>query len=227
MPGLWSTVAMVSTAQATPTVDLPARLRQGTWDLHQQTERTGLMAELLAGRITRPGYCSLLRNLHALYVALEAALWAMQADAAVVLLNAPTLQRAPALACDLQALHGDNWREQLAVLPATGAYVQRLQSLAGSASRALVAHAYVRYLGDLHGGQLLQRLVARSLGLAEGEATAFYDFGPPDTVQALRAALRSGLARMPLRAAEADLIVAEARWAFLQHQRLFEELRSA
>ena len=34
------------------------------------------------------------------------------------------------------------------------------KALAGAGSQALVAHAYVRYLGDLYGGQLLKRRVA-------------------------------------------------------------------
>jgi len=216
---------MALAAEADPRTDLPARLREGTWDLHQQTERTGLMAELLGGRIDRAGYCALLRNLHALYAALEAALAALQSDAAVALLSAATLRREPALRRDLLDLHGAGWPDELPLQPAAAAYVQRLQALADAGSRALVAHAYVRYLCDLLGGQVLQRLVARSLGLAAGEGTAFYDFGSANEVQRLRGALRGGLARMPVSADEAALIVAEARWGFQQHQRLFEELQ--
>ena len=187
------------------------------------------MAVLLAGRLARPAYCAMLRNLHALYAALEAALRARQTDPAVAPLQAAALQREAALAADLAALHGPGWASDLPLQPATTAYVQRLQNLAQTASPALVAHAYVRYLGDLHGGQILKRLVARSLGLHEDAGgrlvgTQFYEFGGEGQVRALRQQLRHALAVLPVSTAEQDLILAEARWAFVQHQHLFEEL---
>lgn len=203
---------------------LPERLRLGTRDLHAATERTGAMAALLAGRLPRPGYCALLRNLHAVYTSLEAALLARREDTAVAPLQADGLRRSAALAADLQLLHGAGWADTLPLLPASAAYVARLQALAAAASPALVAHAYVRYLGDLHGGQVLQRLVRRHYTLTGDGGTRFYDFGDEAAVTALRQRLRAALGSLPLSAAEQDAVVAEARWAFVQHQRLFEQL---
>jgi len=192
-----------------------------------QTERSGLMSDLLAGRITRARYIALLFNLHALYTALETALVQQQTDPAIALLQTGALQRTAALACDLQSLQGTQWQQVLTLQPALRDYVSRLQVLAAAGSRALVAHAYVRYLGDLNGGQALARLVMRRLDLVGAEGTRFYDFGTPDEVAARRTAFRSAIGQLPLRAGEADLIVDEACWAFRQHQRLFEELQSA
>jgi len=211
-------------AKATLSHDLPERLRLGTRDLHAQTERTGFMAEMLAGRVRLPAYCALLRNLHAIYQALEAALAQCRTDPTVALVDLPALHREAALASDLLVLHGPDWAQALPLQAATLAYVARLQGLAQSGSRALVAHAYVRYLGDLHGGQVLKRLVARTLGLQADLGTSFFDFGSTDEVLALRLALRGALGQLPVTAAEADAIVDEARWAFVQHQRLFEQL---
>lgn len=203
---------------------LPERLRLGTRDLHAATERTGAMAALLAGRLARPAYSALLRNLHAIYTALEAALEARRHDPAIAPLQAASLQRSTALAADLRTLHGAGWEAALPLRPAAAVYVARLQALAAAASPALVAHAYVRYLGDLHGGQVLQRLVRRHYALAGDAGTAFYDFGPEPEVLALRQRLRAALGGLPLTSAEEDSVVAEARWAFVQHQRLFVEL---
>ena len=185
------------------------------------------MSDLLAGRITRARYIALLFNLHALYTALETALVQQQTDPAIALLQTGALQRTAALACDLQSLQGTQWQQVLTLQPALRDYVSRLQVLAAAGSRALVAHAYVRYLGDLNGGQALARLVMRRLDLVGAEGTRFYDFGTPDEVAARRTAFRSAIGQLPLRAGEADLIVEEACWAFRQHQRLFEELQSA
>jgi heme oxygenase len=62
------------------------------------------------------------------------------------------------------------------------------------------------------------------LALPGDAGTAFYDFGPEETVKALRLRLREGLARLPVTAAEEDAIVAEACWSFRQHVALFSEL---
>jgi heme oxygenase len=40
----------------------------------------------------------------------------------------------------------------------------------------LLAHAYVRYLGDLSGGQIIGGRIKRAYGLKGKEGTAFYDF---------------------------------------------------
>jgi heme oxygenase len=167
------------------------------------------------------------RGLHALYAALEAALAHHQADLAIAMLQAGPLRRTAALAADLQSLQGAQWQQAFTLQSAMRDYVHRLQALAATGSRALVAHAYVRYLGDLNGGQALARLVVRRLDLVGAEGTRFYDFGTAEEVAARRTAFRAALGQLPLRAGEDDLIVEEARWAFRQHQRLFEELQSA
>ena len=115
------------------------------------------------------------------------------------------------------------------------AYAQRLQALSHAQSPAqapaqslsLVAHVYVRYLGDLHGGQILKRLVARSLGLVGDSGTHFYAFGDETQVLALRQGLRLALGSLGLNSADSDAVVTEARWAFVQHQQLFTELADA
>lgn len=56
------------------------------------------------------------------------------------------------------------------------AYTSRLRHLADHEPSALLAHAYVRYLGDLSGGQFIKRRVARAYGLEDGEGLSFYDF---------------------------------------------------
>lgn len=213
---------------------LPERLRLETRSLHAATERTGAMAALLAGRLPRADYLAMLRNLHAIYAALEAALRAHAGTVAVAALQAGSLGRAAPLAEDLATLHGPRWADELPLTGAALDYVARLDALqaaaAPAAAPALVAHAYVRYLGDLHGGQVLQRLVGRHYGLSDelgAPGTRFYDFGSTPEVLALRQQLRAALGSLPFDGDEQDAVVAEACWAFEQHQRLFTELLPA
>ena len=204
--------------------ELPERLRQETRDLHLLSERSGVMAQLLAQRLERSAYCSLLRSLHAIYAALEGSLVRRQSDPLVAALQTGALVREASLASDLSALHGPGWRTELAVAPAAHTFAHRLLDLARRPSPVLVAHAYVRYLGDLHGGQILKKLVAKVLQLQGDAGTAFYDFGDEARVLELRLAFRRALAQMPVTHDEVDLIVAEARWSFEQHVLLFEQL---
>ncbi|WP_395703251.1 biliverdin-producing heme oxygenase [Aquabacterium sp.] len=200
-------------------------MRTGTQDLHLEAERSGLMAALLQGRLSRAAYVGLLHNLLAIYRALEAGLAQVPPLPA---LPWHTLQRGPALARDLACLRG---ADAAVLVPAAEAYVERLHTLApASPTRAaarpelLLAHAYVRYLGDLHGGQILRRCTARLLGTTDGDGLDFYDFGPPDQVAMLIGRFRAGLDALVLPPERAQAVVAESRWAFEQHVRLFREL---
>lgn len=59
-------------------------------------------------------------------------------------------------------------------------YLTRLQHLSDSNSNIdqarLLAHAYVRYLGDLSGGQFIRRRIAKAYGLEDSAGVSFYDF---------------------------------------------------
>jgi heme oxygenase len=135
------------------------------------------------------------------------------------------LRRADALAADLDVLHGPRWRDELAPGPAIQRYAARLDAIARAEPALLASHAYVRYLGDLSGGQLLRRVIAATLAI-DGEAgLAFYRF--TDDPAALAARLRNGLDAMAPATHLTARLVNEARWAFRCHIDLFEELAAA
>jgi heme oxygenase (biliverdin-producing, ferredoxin) len=202
---------------------LTERLRAATRALHVAAERAGVMPALLRGELARERYVLLLRNLHALYASLEQALTQQAAHPCIASLRLSGLERTGALAADLRALHGHAW-PLLPVADATLAYCGRLDLLARSTPERLAAHVYVRYLGDLSGGQLLRGIVMRSLGLADGRGVAFYAFGSDENVTELKVALKDGLDRMPCNEVEQAGIVEEARDSFARHVALFEEL---
>lgn len=197
-------------------------LREGTAALHREAERAGLMGELLRGRVTRTGYSALLRNLHALYQSLEAHLRGHAADPAIAKVWFPELAREAALASDLEALHGALWEREIAVRPAMMRYVARLDEVAQAAPRLLLAHAYVRYLGDLSGGQIVRRVIASSLALGADSGQSFYRFS--EAPERLAARLRTALDAIELEPEELAQLVDEARLAFGLHIALFEQL---
>jgi heme oxygenase len=207
-----------------PGARLAERLRTQTREAHALAERTGVMRDLLGGRFGRALYCALLRNLYEIYGALEAALTRHAADPCIAPVCFPALFRCAALSADLDALAGPGWAGGLDVAPAARDYRRRIDELAQVRPALLVAHAYARYLGDLHGGRILRRVVADTLALGPGPGLAFYAYGATGDLDAAARGYRAGLDALPVDATTADDIVREAQRAFELHIRLFEEL---
>lgn len=203
---------------------LAERLRAETRGLHTRAERAGIMPALLRGQLDRRSYCALLRNLHSVYAALEPALVRHASHAVVGPVVFPALFRLTALADDLAVLHGDRWPDELPVRPAAADYVQRLREIETVSPELLVAHAYVRSLGDLSGGQVLRGIVAKSLRLGDDAGTRFYAFGPAADVSRHLHAFRAALNALPADQACVEAVVAEAQSAFERHALLFEQL---
>jgi heme oxygenase len=203
---------------------LGALLKSTTASLHRRVERSAFMSSLLRGQLDRADYTALLHNLHALYAALEHALRAHATTPSVGPVVMPELFRSDALIADLQAL-GAAPAPPLA--QATRQYVERLGEISASDPGLLVAHAYVRYLGDLNGGQALRRVVARSLGAAGDGSTSFYDFGDEATRQRLEQGFRAGLESAAGHQPDLQALADEAADAFQRHEQLFEQLSAA
>lgn len=122
---------------------------------------------MLRRRIDRHAYALWLRNLFPVYRRLEQSLEPLHRASVVGRFAQPALFRTAALEADLMGLSGPDWSGRLALLPASRAYAERIEAAGQGDGTRLIAHAYVRYLGDLSGGRILRRLLARTLGLDE------------------------------------------------------------
>jgi len=205
---------------------LGSQLRVATAAMHRRVERTPYMAGLLRGQLDRTHYVQLLQQLQALYAALEAALQQHAATPGVAPVVMPELFRQPALAADLQAL-GASSLPPAGLSRALQAYVARLSELSACKPGLLVAHAYVRYLGDLNGGQALRQVVRRALGLSDGAGTSFYDFGDNTARRQLEQRFRDGLEQIGRQCKDPAPLLEEAVAAFTRHEQLFTELAAA
>lgn len=205
----------------TGTVPLSAALRAGTRQEHTEAERSSFVERLVAGELDVAAYTDLAAQQHAVYTALESAgarLRAAGADGGLVF---DELERVPAIEADLAALLGDGWRTQVRVLPATAAYATRLGAV-GDDLVLYAAHAYTRYLGDLSGGQVLQRMIARHYGLTTG--LSFYDFPQIHRLKPFKDVYRERLDALPLTPAQQAGVVAEAQLAFRLNRAMFTDL---
>lgn len=200
-----------------PPVSSPAGfvacLRDRTQILHTEAERTGVIRALLRGTATREAYTLLLRNLLPAYREIEAGLEQHRDSSQIRVLARPELYRSAALIADLEVLAGRHWAEALPLLPAGQRYQDRIRTLRERDSALLVAHGYVRYFGDLSGGQILKRLLARTLGLAPAELS-FYRFSEIPDARAFKADLRDALDRAAPARNVRDALAEEAALAF-------------
>lgn len=198
---------------------LSVRLKEDTAPAHQSAERTGIVGDILHRRLKREDYLRFARDLHEVYAALEAALQEQRSHPAVAPIVFTELERAPSLAADLEQLHGPAWRSDLVPSDAVARYVESIRRAAREHPERLTAHAYVRYLGDLSGGQILKKLIGESLGL-DGVGLSFYEFPEVADAAGFKQAYRARLDALPVSAEEADGIIEEAREAFLHNMAL-------
>jgi heme oxygenase len=207
---------MASETPQTGTADaerpsLSALLRERTAALHAEAERTGVVNDILRRKSDRRGYGLLIRNLLPAYSEMEQALSGRSRHPAWAAFLDPALHRAPRLANDLAVMFGDRWASALPLLPEGERYAARVAQSGEGDGVALIAHAYVRYFGDLSGGQVLKRMLGASLGLPP-EALSHYDF-PNLDVDAAKSRMREAIDRdVPV--ARHELVIAEAQAAF-------------
>ena len=193
----------------------PARLlealRERTADLHTRAERSGIIADMLHGRASRDGYVLMLRNLLPVYQALEQQLERHAGSSTIGQMVRPELARAGAIEADLTSLSAEP--SALPVLPATTRYVDAIDRAADGDGGRLVAHAYARYLGDLSGGQILRKLLARSLDLPP-DALSFYEFPAIGDIAAFKAEYRAAIDRVGDEIGDFEAVVEEGATAF-------------
>lgn len=201
---------------------LAVRLREATAGAHTAAERTAFVRHLFKGTLPREGYVAFLRSLYPVYEALEAGLAATTSDPAVRMAYDPALNRTASLAQDLAWFAGPDWAKLPVAAPAT-AYAAHLKDLAARAPAGLTAHAYVRYLGDLSGGQMMGKRVATTYEAGEA-GTNFYAFRDVADIDGRKHQYRAMLTALPLDAAQQDLVVQEANAGFDYARQIFETL---
>jgi heme oxygenase (biliverdin-producing, ferredoxin) len=205
---------------------LAERLRQETQSLHIQAERSGIIRDLLKGQASRHGYALLIRNVLPAYQRMEDG-FAASADApGIRVIHRPALERAAAIRSDLTALYGDDWADRLPLLPAGEAYAETVAAAAKSDDARLIAHAYVRYMGDLSGGQILRRILIRTLGL-EPDALSLYEFPQITDIETFKTDYREAFDRAGLEIGDVRGVLDEGAEAFRQNIAVSEAVRAA
>jgi len=169
---------------------LATLLKERTLEIHDSVATSEGANLLTSGNLSREEYTRYLMMLWHVYDTLEKALERHATHPALEPTYNPTLlERAPSLAADISHLldvDESSWKYHpihtnlIAAYPSPlSDYVQRIEELSNSSDpSALLAHSYVRYLGDLSGGQTIRHTLAKAYNLDEaaGFGLSFYRF---------------------------------------------------
>lgn len=215
--------APAATDHAAEVIPFSRLVRERSSGSHRESEGAGFMHGLLKGEATRDDYVALVSQHWAIYEALEGAEPAMREVPLVAPFLSPALTRLPALETDLAFLIGDDWRERLALMPATIEYAARIREVAATWPAGYIAHHYTRYLGDLSGGLHIGRVIGRQFGF-ETNGIGFYLFDQIADPAAFKDAYRAQLDSAPWSADEQQRVVDEVLRAYDFNTRLFEQL---
>lgn len=207
--------------------DLASQLREGTKHSHTMAENTAYMKCFLKGIVEKEPFRKLLANLYFVYSTLEAELLRHRNHPVVGLIYFPELNRTENLEKDLAFYYGDNWQAEIAPSEAGKVYVERIKEISNSKPALLVAHSYVRYMGDLSGGQALKNIVRSALSLPPDRGTNFHQFDAFPSVEARRefkGKYRDALNSLPVDNELIEKIVAEANDAFALNRDVMHSL---
>ena len=151
-------------------------LREATHSRHRAVEQLPVIRALLAGTITDAQYLRYLQELAEIYRSLEDL-----ADQLDLLDRLPGIHRRDLIQEDIQELGGS---PDVVVTTVTREYLDYIQDLAQDADRRhlLMAHVYVRHMGDLYGGKILARQVP-------GSGRAYYFQDRPGLIREFNAIL--------------------------------------
>jgi heme oxygenase len=132
-------------------------LKDLTQAKHTEAEATKFMAEIIGGTMSQDMYTKYLYQMMLVYNGLENI-----AHQFGMLQELPEARRTPSIYLDLIELAGADHKH--AWLAETQEYYQYLLSLSRDpdAKKKLMAHIYVRHMGDLYGGQMIAKKVPGS-----------------------------------------------------------------
>jgi len=152
-------------------------LRELTFERHKIAERQEFVKVLFSGNINPLFYATFLKNQHPMYEFLE-----VNADINRVTEGLFDYHRSFKILEDYLELWPDDEDNKPTILPVVKDYLDHIKHLSATEPRLLMAHIYVRHMGDLAGGQMIAKKVPGS--------GKFYQFKDPN---ALKLAIREKL----------------------------------
>lgn len=199
------------------------RLREVTQQDHTEAETSEFITTLMGGERSARDYALLIAQYAHIYETLEQEVQKLRADAELAEIFDPLLDRSTRIAADLAVLlPAQGIDSPPAALPATKVYIAAIRNAAAEPAR-LVAHHYLRYLGDLSGGLAIGKLVARHYAIPP-EALNMWDFGQIQKPKVYKDQYRAKLDAYGANSESAEALLDEAKRGFQWNKAIFEDL---
>lgn len=195
---------------------LTAELKQATAEAHRRVEKNRLVQKILAGSISDQLLRKYLTALLPVYNHLESALSQLAEGSRFSGLYDERLCRYRAIVNDLGNIDEKNISEN--------SLSQWVQRAIKENEFSLVAICYVRYLGDLNGGQILLRSIEKSDAISSETGLSFFRFESIPDMKEFISAYRSKINRLELTAAGRRQVIACAVEFFNRHDDLFNQI---
>jgi heme oxygenase (biliverdin-producing, ferredoxin) len=205
-------------------MSLSLKLREGTSQNHSQAESARFIRCFMKGVFERESYSKLLEAFYFIYSALENELEKHKSDSILSNIYFPALYRKESIEKDLSFFKCKSWKDKLSESRATQNYVNRIKEVSQDKSYLLVAHSYVRYLGDLSGGQILKKIAAKAMDIGEKGGLDFYEFPELKSPNEFKKSYREALDKLPISSIQEDEVLEEAKSVFNMNQSIFLEL---
>ncbi|EMJ89473.1 heme oxygenase [Leptospira kirschneri str. JB] len=205
-------------------MSLAVILREGTSEEHKAAESSAFIRCFMKGILEKGTYARHLEAFYYVYESMEEELERNKNNLVLKSIYFPELYRKNALLEDLQFFYGTWKPNDSQPSAATQDYVKRIRKISETQPELLAAHSYVRYLGDLSGGQILKKVAARALNLPEGKGISFYEFPAIRDINGFKQNYRAALDSLPIDDSEKQSILAESKQVFLLNQGIFSEL---
>ena len=194
---------------------LSTLVREASKESHYNAENSPFMVALLKGELEREAYCNYLAQLAPIYETLES--W----TTTKLPLFDRRLDRFERIISDIDSMCG-----MQIVLNETLEYTKHLKSIMDSGDEIrFLAHHYVRYLGDLSGGQAVAKLVMRNMSIPPN-FLSFYEFDQIQDKVRYKETYRDTMDSLELSEEQTQSFISEVMIAFEHHSKIFHALGS-
>lgn len=204
------------------------QLKTGTKEIHTVADKL-FTENFVKDVMDRAMYRHFLSQLYFLYDAMEENMRHHEKHPIVGPVHFPDeLERKAAIEEDLAYYYGPTWRTDIACLPSMRRYVERVRKVGREQPEMLIAHAYVRYLGDVSGGQILKRIIGRLFSLpTDGSGIAFFEFGRMESIPKFKEFYNARMNSLELDDETVSALVEEAKLSFQFSVNVFSEVVAA
>lgn len=203
------------------------KIKKISWEDHQKASSSAFINKLTSGKITKNIFGIFVAQQYFIYQQLEETSKNLTNYPKIAQFLDPALLRTQALTADMKFFTettSTDFFKDYVPLDATQRYVQRIKDVEKLAPISFVAHHYLRYMGDLAGGQALRAIAKREYNFSDEQGLQFYNYKDIVKSKTYRDNYRNKLNTTAWEETEENQIVAEILLVYKLNTMVFEQL---